>query len=153
MNIAFISLFFLFSNTNQIAIKVETKLQTGWYYIIDEDKGTKRQLDKTENYYFLDPSPIVTAKNIKEIKFRLDNEQKAFLAIQFDAPGTKAWSMATLRSINRRLGFVLNDKLIQAPLVNSEITGGVSAIWDYSRPELETIKKEIEKNKSEYKAK
>jgi preprotein translocase subunit SecD len=147
MNIILISLLFLFGNTIQLEVKPNSKLVTGWYYIIEEDKGVKRQLDKTENFYFLDPTPIVTAKSIKKIEFRNDNEGKPYLAMLFDAYGTKAWSKATGKWVTRKLGFILNDQLIQAPTVNSQITGGVAAIWDYSKSELEHFKKSIEISK------
>lgn len=125
------------------------KLANGWYYIIEENQGIRLTLDNSSSSYFLDSIPIIVSKNIKEITFRNDNNGKPYLKIQFDAVGTKAWKFATMRSINKRLGFVFNNKLIQAPKVNSEIDSGVSAIWDYNKDELSLIKSilESERNK------
>ena len=123
------------------------KLANGWYYIIGEDKGVRLTLDKTNSSYFLDSIPIVVSKNIQEITFINDNDGNPYLKIQFDSVGTKAWKFATMKSINKRLGFVFNNKLIQAPKVNSEIDFGVSAIWDYNKDELSLIKSVLE---SEY---
>ena len=123
------------------------KLANGWYYIIDEDRGIILTLDKSNSSYFLDPTPIVVSKNIQEITFKNDNDGNPYLKIQFDSVGTEAWKFATMKSINRRLGFVFNNKLIQAPKVNSEIDFGVSAIWDYNKDQLSLIKSVLE---SEY---
>ena len=124
------------------------KLANGWYYITEEDNGIKLILDKSNSSYFLDSIPIVVSKNIKEISFKNDNNGNPYLKIQFDSVGTGAWKFATMKSINRRLGFIFNNKLIQAPIVNSEIDFGVAAIWDYSKEELSLIKSVLE---SEYK--
>jgi preprotein translocase subunit SecD len=123
------------------------KLANGWYYIIEEDHGIKLTLDKSNSSYFLDSMPIVVSKNIKEITFQNGNDGNLYLKIQFDLAGTKAWKFATMKSVNRRLGFVFNNKLIQAPKVNSEIDFGVAAIWDYTKDELSLIKSVLE---SEY---
>ena len=34
-------------------------LATGWYHIVETENGFKRQLDKTDEYYFIDPKPII----------------------------------------------------------------------------------------------
>ena len=41
-----------------------TILYTGWYYVVDTPNGYKRQLDKSDETFYLDPKPIVTAKNV-----------------------------------------------------------------------------------------
>ena len=41
-----------------------TYLYTAWYYVVDSPTNFKRQLDKSDETYFLDPKPIVVAKNI-----------------------------------------------------------------------------------------
>lgn len=124
-----------------------TELPTGWYHITTENTGLTRELNKTGEYYFLEPEPIITPKNMKTTEFKTGYDGKIYLAIQFDAAGTKAWARATARATGTKLGFILDDKLIQAPFVNGQITGGVAAIWDDSKTELERIKKAIQRNK------
>jgi preprotein translocase subunit SecD len=141
MNTIFLFMLCLFASPQKV--KHNAKLSTGWYYINEDNSGVKRQLDKTNTFYFMGSTPIITSKNINKIEFRRDNQGKDYLAMQFDNAGTQAWSFATARSTGKRLGFILNDKLIQAPYVNSQITGGIAAIWDYSKAELELIKNEI----------
>ena len=126
-----------------------TILYTGWYYVVDTPNNYKRQLDKSDETYFLDPKPIVTAKNIKafEIYEGSYNNKKYFgLTMRLDKEGTENWSNATHRAVGNKLAFVLDNRLLQVAMVNSQITGGVTALnrLDYSRQELENFKTIIE---------
>jgi preprotein translocase subunit SecD len=127
----------------------EGRLQTGWYYISDSNNTYKRQLDKTEEYYFINPMPILTAKNIRRLQIYADDADGFILMMRFDDVGTEAWTIATEKAIGKKLAFIVDDKLVQAPFVNSQITAGVTALnrVDYSRTELEQFKKIIESEK------
>jgi len=129
-----------------------TVLYTGWYYVVDTSNGYKRQLDKSEETYYLDPKPIVTAKNITtfEIYESSYNNKKYFgLTMRLDKAGTENWSIATAKAITRKLAFVLDNRLLQVATVNSQITAGVTALnrGGYSREELENFKTIIESEK------
>lgn len=139
-----IATIFLSRNSFVFAQTVNHKLANGWYYLLDEDQGTLLKLEKSNSFYFLDSIPIVTSKNIQNITFSNNDDGNPFLIIQFDSVGTAAWKFATMKSINKRLGFIFNNKLIQAPKVNSEIDFGVSVIWDYDRDALSLIKSVLE---------
>ena len=127
-----------------------TILSTGWYYLADTDNGFKRQLDKSIEKYFIDPKPIVTAKNIITFEIyerNVGGQKRLGLAMQLDKEGTQNWSIATERSIGRHLAFVLDNRLLQVAKVNSQITGGMTALnrGDYSRQELENVRSIIER--------
>lgn len=129
-----------------------TVLYTGWYYVIDSLNDFKRQLDKSEETYYLDPKPIVTAENFTtfEIYESTSDDQKDLgLAMRLDKEGTESWSNATLRAQGSRLAFILDNRLLQVAMVNSQITGGVTALnrGEYSRQELENFKTIIESEK------
>ena len=71
------------------------------------------------------------------------------LVIRFDEEGTKAWSEATEKYIDKHLALVIDNKLIVTPKVNGQITAGVSALstkW-YVKQDLENFKAIIEKEK------
>ncbi|MCL2040475.1 MAG: hypothetical protein FWG84_00355 [Bacteroidales bacterium] len=53
------------------------------------------------------------------------------------------WADATEKSIGKRLGFIVDDKLVSAPMVNMRIENGMSSLYGYSRQELEGFKKNI----------
>ena len=128
-------------------------LYTGWYYVLaDTTKGYKSQLDKSNEIYFLDSHPIVTAKHFTTFKIYEGNSggQKYFgLTMRLDKEGTKYWSIATYKSIGLQLVFVLDNRLLQVAKVNSQITEGVTALnrGDYTKQELESFKTIIESEK------
>jgi hypothetical protein len=126
-----------------------TILYTGWYYVVDTPNNYKRQLDKTDETYYLDPKPIITAKNITtfEIYEGNYNNKKYFgLVMRLDKEGTENWSYATQKAVTKKLAFILDNRLLQAPTVNSQITGGVTELSrdHYSRQDLENLKTIIE---------
>jgi preprotein translocase subunit SecD len=129
-------------------VKSDSTLKTGWYYI-DNKAGLKRQLDKDTTWYLINPIPIVTAKNVIEMEIYESNFGDLGLSMQLDSDGTDLWSEATEKATTGRLAFVLNDKLLHAPIVNSQITNGMTALntGNYSRQELEKIVKEIERGR------
>ncbi len=124
-------------------------LITGWYYILDDQNGIKRQLDRDSLYYFLDPTPIVTVKNISDFEIYTARAGDVGLKMTLDESGTAAWSQATEKSIGKRLAFVVDNKLLHVPLVNAKISFGLTALnrGIYSREDLVAIAKIIEKEK------
>lgn len=134
----------LTKDSSDILINDSTLLYTGWYYVIDTPNGYKRQLDKSNETYYLDPKPIVIAKNFTtfEIYESTFNDKQYFgLSINLDKEGTENWSNATRKAeiTGTRLAFILDNRLLQVSKVNSQITGGVTALnrGEYSRQELE----------------
>ena len=129
-----------------------TTIYTGWYYVVDSDNGFKRQLDKSTDTFFIDPNPIVTAKNFTTFEIYGSNEggQKYVgLTMRLDQIGTENWSIATGKSIGKQLAFILDNRLLHVAKVNAQITAGVTALnrGDYSKAELENFKKIIESEK------
>jgi len=67
--------------------------------------------------------------------------------MQLDKEGTKNWSIATENSRGKHLAFVLDNRLLQVAKVNSQITGGMTALnrGDYTQQELEKVKIIVER--------
>jgi preprotein translocase subunit SecD len=127
-------------------VNSDSTLKTGWYYV-DDKAGLKRKLDKDTVWYFINPTPIVTAKNIDKMEIYESRYGDVGLSMQLDNKGTDLWSEATDQATDGRLAFILNDKLLYAPLIYSQISNGMTAIntGNHTRQELKKIKKEIEK--------
>ena len=127
----------------------DSSLQTGWYYLSDANNGYRRQLDRDTAYYFLNPVPIVTVDNITTMEIYESNHGGIGLSMQLDEVGTDLWSVATDKTTGEYLAFVLNDKLLHVPRVNSQITVGMTALnrGNYTRQELDEFKKQIEKER------
>ena len=143
---------------NQIKVNPQTTqydsiiLYTGWYYIVDAENGIKRQLDKSDDTFFIDPKPIVVAKNFTtfEIYENYAGGQKNIgLTMWLDKQGTESWSVATEKAIGKQLAFILDNRLLYVAKVNSQITAGVTALnrGNYSKSELENFKTIIESEK------
>ena len=131
-----------------------TILYTGWYYLVDTPNNFKRRLDKSDEIYYLAPRPITTAKNITTLEIYESNyNDKNYygLTMHLDKDGAESWSYATKKAqvMRLRLGFILDNRLLQVAKVNSQITNGVTALnrGDYSRKELENFKMIIESEK------
>lgn len=129
-----------------------TVLNTGWYFILETDNGVKRQLDKSTDTFFIDPKPIVTAKNFTTFEIYENNiggKEQIGMTMRLDKAGTEKWSIATGKAIGKQLAFILDNRLLQVAKVNAQITAGVTALnrGDYSRAELEDFKTLIEHEK------
>ena len=129
-----------------------TILYTGWYYIVDTDNGFKRQLYKSTETFFIDPKPIVVAKNFRTFEIyesKAGGQKYIGLTMRLDETGTENWSVATEKAVGKQLAFILDNRLLHVAKVNSQITAGVTALnrGDYSRVELENFKTIIESEK------
>jgi hypothetical protein len=129
-----------------LTIKSDSTLETGWYYILKSNGGIKRTLDRDTTSYFLDSLPIVTANNIIKFNIYTSIYGDIGLSMQLDEAGTRAWSTATRKATGKQLAFVVDDKLLHVASVNSEITGGMTALnrGIYTEQELQDIQKQIE---------
>lgn len=129
----------------------DSTLATGWYYIVDNENGFKRQLDKTEEFYVIDPEPILIKGHFDEIEIFETNFQGQYedylgLSLQINKKYADLWADATEKSIGKRLGLIIDNKLVNAPMVNSRIDGGMSSLnrGVYDKDELEDFIKQIE---------
>jgi len=124
----------------------DSTLATGWYYILENETGFKRQLYQTEKYYFIDPEPILVKDNFQKVKIAPDfHQERYFIAISTYKKYYDRWAEATEKSIGKQIGFIVDDQLITAPMVNMKITDGQSSISGYDKKVLEAFKKRIEK--------
>jgi preprotein translocase subunit SecD len=122
----------------------DSTLATGWYYILENETGFKRQLEKTKKFYFIDPYPILTRGHFDNVKIAPDfHNDRYFIAITARKKYHNLWADATEKSIGKQLGFIIDDKLINAPMVNLKIQNGLSSISGYDKKELEAFKKRI----------
>lgn len=129
----------------------QSRLKTGWYFISADTTGYKRQLDKSGDIYYIDPAPILLANHFKMVEVQegtYQGKQRLSLFFRFDEVGTKAWSDGTLKAMDGRIAFVVDDVLMCAPMVRSQITSGVSVMdrGNETREGLEAIAAQIRKS-------
>jgi len=125
----------------------DSVLVTGWYYITETDNGFKRQLDKTNEIYFIDPNPIIVKEFFDKIEifttdFKGEYPDYIGLKMQISEKYVNLWAEATGKSIGNRLGFIIDNKLVNAPQVNARIERGMTALnrTVYSKEEIEEFK-------------
>ena len=150
------------SSTNESAIPVnlnqvleqnlqDSTLVTGWYYVLHTQDGFKRQLDKTDEFYYIDPNPIVVKEHFSKVEiYEVDHfkEQPGkFLAlsIQIDKQYEHLWADATEKSIGKWIALIIDNKLVSAPRVNMKIESGRTSLnrGIYTKEELESFINEI----------
>ncbi len=103
---------------------ITAQFKTGVYYVTDSVSGNKMCADSIHCYY-LNAAPIVTIRNYIKIKsVREPNIGSYSISIGLDKEGTIAFDSATKKSISKKLAFVVDNKLISAPVVIDEIKGG-----------------------------
>lgn len=135
----------------KIAQRNTPVLRTGWYYVVEKGKGLKRQLEKSEESYFIDRNPILTPKNFSVLSIdgsTLPGGSYSYrLIMQLDREGHELWFIATKKSIGKQLAFILDNRLLQVVTVNSPVLSGVTVIdrGTDSRQEIEKLKAIIER--------
>ncbi len=123
------------------------RLVTGWYDVVGPDQGVKRILDRDSAVYWLNPEPIVTARDIASFEMYQSSYDKSWgLAMKLNDEGAAVWRLATGQSIGGHLALVVNNKLLCAPEVMAEIPSGMTALnrGTYSKDELKAIMKVIQ---------
>lgn len=124
----------------------DSSLVTGWYYVTDSSDGFKRQLDKTDVFYFIDPKPILIKCHFDKAELYETSENQFALSIQIHKNYESLWTDATEKSIGKRLGLIIDNKLVCAPMVKDRIEGGASSLQgNYSKEELKKFMKQINK--------
>jgi hypothetical protein len=131
-------------------ILTDSILVSGWYYIIETDNGIKRQLDKSEEFYFVDPKPILVKEHFDKIEifetdFKGQYPDYIGLEIRINKEYANLWATATEKWIGKRLGLIIDNKLVNAPQVNARIDGGMTSLNRdvYSKEELEEFKTKL----------
>jgi len=137
------------SNNSTEQTQTSDHLKTGWYYLTDKENGIEKTLKGTEETHFIEPTPIVTVDNFTDLEIYQSNYGDYGLTIRLDDKGTKEWSVATGKSINKKLALIIDNELYFTPTVNSQIDVGITALnrGDLTEKELKAIKLKIEKEK------
>lgn len=128
-----------------------SKLATGWYYTSSSPNEFKRTLEKSGEEFFINPEPIAINSDFGGMEIYESDaggEHYVGLTIRLNGDAVKRWEEATDRYVGKHLALIVNDKLVNAPRVNSPIPNGMTALnrSEYSKKELLKIKSELERN-------
>jgi hypothetical protein len=97
-------------------LKSDDTLYTGWYFIND-NSGYRRKLDKTQDSYYINPTPIVIAKNFKKVNIFHEKDCYALL-IWLDDEGAEALHSAKQKPDTKKLAFLIDNRLVSVQLAN-----------------------------------
>jgi len=130
----------------QIRKNTGNTLMTGWYRVVDSS-AFRRKLDRDSVFYYIDPTPIVTAENIKEMEVFEDSYGGVGIGMIFNDDVISLWEQATAEASKEResIAFILDDRLMAVPVVQGAIPNGQSAVNRdvYSKKDLEAIVRAI----------
>ena len=77
--------------------------------------------------YVLERAPVVSGAELVDAKTTFDGASPV-VSFKLNSSGAKKFGVATSENVGRRLAIVLDNKVIQAPNINSAITGGSGII-------------------------
>jgi preprotein translocase subunit SecD len=84
----------------------------------------------------LEPEILLDAMSVKAAWVEHDSEGNPFVRLELTKAGADKFGEATEKYLNKRIGFVFAGRLISAPVIRSQITGG-SAILEGHQSEEE----------------
>jgi protein-export SecD/SecF family membrane protein len=96
----------------------------------DPEKAIK-ELGSMSQLTFKDESGnvLLTGSDVSSSSVELDNETSGYaVALTFSSEGTKKFSDATTKNLNKTISIYMDDDLISSPTVNSAITDGKAII-------------------------
>jgi protein-export membrane protein SecD len=83
---------------------------------------------KNGSSYVLQRSAVITGAQLVDARTGFDETNSAVVSFKLNSIGARKFGAVTSENIGRRLAIVLDGKVIQAPNINSAITGGSGQI-------------------------
>ena len=96
------------------------------------------ELGETARLTFRDPegNVLVEGKNVKKSAAQFDQQSNGnVVTLEFDETGTQQFAEATGRLVNQQIGIYMDEELIQAPRVQTQITDGNAIITGMANAE------------------
>ncbi len=78
--------------------------------------------------YVLQRSPVITGAQLVDARTGFDQTNAAVVSFKLNSIGARKFGAVTSENIGKRLAILLDGKVIQAPNINSAITGGSGQI-------------------------
>lgn len=107
--------------------------ENGWYLIAKGEKDS------------IADSPIITVKDFIALELESDAYGTQVISGKICKQKQIVWADVTERTIGQQIGFVFNDTVITAPMVNARIESGTFQISNPHGYDLERIFKELQK--------
>ena len=123
----------------------QTKLATGIYQRVARSSFTL--IDNTSDTLYLDSLAVCTAADFASAEMILGYADRPVISVTLTESGKLKFAEATRNNLGRKIAIVGNGKLLSAPVVQSEIAGGMFAIaGDFSQEDARLLAARIEKD-------
>ena len=116
-------------------------------YLAQDTPGaglTKATVAGSDNVIYLHPNPELTEAHLKKVAVWDGQYDDKTIVLMFNDDGTARMARVTAENINKRLAFVIDDKIIMAPVIQTQITEGQAVIeGGYTKQEAEDLAKRL----------
>lgn len=112
---------------------------------VEDAETAINEIGKTAQLTFVDEegNVLVEGKNVKDAYAATSNQNggtSIVVSLKFDSTGTEAFRQATKNNVGKMLIIMLDDGIISAPRVNSEIANGEAVITgDFTKESAEEL--------------
>ena len=123
----------------------QTKLATGIYQTVARSSFTL--IDNTSDTLYLDSLAVCTAADFASAEMILGYADRPVISVTLTEIGKLKFAEATRNNVDKKIAIVGNGKLLSAPVVQSEIAGGMFEIaGDFSKEDAKQLAERIEKD-------
>jgi preprotein translocase subunit SecD len=114
----------------------ENVLQTGIYRIVETDSCTNKdefiKLSDSEQNYCLHRRPLITSNDFDSVKIITDTTEgwnNYTIIIKMDSSAGLLFGKETTELVGKKVAFVINDKIIMAPVIRDPILSGTIEVF------------------------
>ncbi len=119
------------------------KVQTGLYYVIPKDSCSGQNSEHVMIYQSdtlcLAENPVITVKDIDTCftaSMEMDGKEVYALNIKLNKSATLKFKKVTANNIGKRFAFVIDNKIVMAPVVRDAIPNGRMTIQGEKGPKI-----------------
>lgn len=127
----------------------EDRLKTGFYSVVENDScgmsGDYLKIRNDAEEYCIDKIPLITSNNFTSVRIDSDTTKEGIyrtVRIKLDSTVAQEFKETTTRLVGKRLAFVINNKIITAPVLRDPIESGEIAVFCDDET-IDIIKKEF----------
>lgn len=111
--------------------------ETGLYLVLPEDSCTgenyKHTLESLSDTFCLAQAPIITIKDFKSCttdSLQLEGKRQYSLNIKLKESAALRFKEFTTENVGKRLAFIIDKKVVMAPVIRDPITSGMLSVFD-----------------------
>lgn len=117
-------------------ISQENQLKTGFYRITENDSCLNSndylKISDSGEEYCININPIVTDENFQSVNITADTTNDGInyiVGIKLDSSGAELIKKATGKMVGQKAAFIINDKIVAAPIIRDPIESGNIAVF------------------------